>query len=564
LAAATTFYSGWVVRVPTRNDYTIVLSDENHDNATTRYSYQGSGWEYQYTVNETALTQAQLDALNSGITSWKVSAYDWYASQIAWKQDALTTQTAYTSKWTSTKVATITTNTLWQVTEITETNIDFPVTSVNGQTGAVTWLATTSDLSWKQDKAASGSTAPSTTPSYVWEQYVDTTNDKLYVATGTSSSSDWMEVWAWWWFTPENTGNTWDKLEKTNTWYKWVKWELVEITEWWDDYSAMQWPAPEWFHIPLSTEWQWLKTIMDWLGLTTWNNWKINLHMPFAGYRSYPNAGLSSQGSVGFYWSSSPYGSSRPSDASYLYLYSSNVIANNNNSRAYGLPVRCFKNSFETPTSSWTVINGTLWWAWIFWDTVNWLISITPDWTTWYTIQDKNLWATTVYNDWDTLTEANMGNMYQWGNNYWFPSTWTISNTSSTQVDASAYWPWNYYSSSTFITGSDDWSSVHNDNLRWWVTWVTINWNEVTAGNILIYKTIKVKLSPSWWSSNEQTVTATWVTATNTVIVSPAPSSFSDYTDATIYCSAQSTNSLTFTCDSEPSNDITVNVMIFS
>ena len=75
LAAATTFYSGWVVRTPTRNDYTIVLSDENHDNATTRYIYN-SGWEYQYTVNETAMTQSQLDALNSGITCAKVTCYD--------------------------------------------------------------------------------------------------------------------------------------------------------------------------------------------------------------------------------------------------------------------------------------------------------------------------------------------------------------------------------------------------------------------------------------------------------------------------------------------------------
>ena len=80
----------------------------------------------------------------------------------------------------------------------------------------------------------------------------------------------------------------------------------------------------------------------------------------------------------------------------------------------------------------------------------------------------------------------------------------------------------------------------------------------------MIYKTIQVKLLSSWWSASTQTVTATWVTATNTVIISPDPSSFSDYTWATIYCSAQSTDSLTFTCSSEPSNDITVNVMIFS
>ena len=75
LSAATTFYSWGQVRVPTKNDYTIVLDDENHDNATTRYLYN-NGWEYQYTVNETALTQAQLDAINSGITCSKVSCYD--------------------------------------------------------------------------------------------------------------------------------------------------------------------------------------------------------------------------------------------------------------------------------------------------------------------------------------------------------------------------------------------------------------------------------------------------------------------------------------------------------
>jgi len=89
LANATTFYSGGVVRVPTRNDYTIVLDDENHDHATTRYIYN-DGWEYQYTVNETALTQAQLNALNSWITSAKVSQYDGYASG---KQDALVSGT---------------------------------------------------------------------------------------------------------------------------------------------------------------------------------------------------------------------------------------------------------------------------------------------------------------------------------------------------------------------------------------------------------------------------------------------------------------------------------------
>lgn len=72
LMAATTFYSGGVVRTPTRNDYCYVLADENHDNASTRYIYD-NGWEFQIVINETAFTQAQLDAINSGATAAKIS-----------------------------------------------------------------------------------------------------------------------------------------------------------------------------------------------------------------------------------------------------------------------------------------------------------------------------------------------------------------------------------------------------------------------------------------------------------------------------------------------------------
>ena len=80
LTGATVFYSGGVVRVPTRNDYCVVLADESHKDAitgestTTRYIYAGQ-WEFQYVVNNTALTAEQLSAVNSGITSALVSSY---------------------------------------------------------------------------------------------------------------------------------------------------------------------------------------------------------------------------------------------------------------------------------------------------------------------------------------------------------------------------------------------------------------------------------------------------------------------------------------------------------
>ena len=90
----------------------------------------------------------------SSSTDADIALFDWATWKIikdSWKklsnyQTALSTQTAYSSKGTATKVPTITTNTLWQVTAISETNITFPVTSVNGSTWAVTGLQTTSNL----------------------------------------------------------------------------------------------------------------------------------------------------------------------------------------------------------------------------------------------------------------------------------------------------------------------------------------------------------------------------------------------------------------------------------
>ena len=76
--------------------------------------------------------------------------------------------------------------------------------------------------------------------------------------------------------------------------------------------------------------------------------------------------------------------------------------------------------------------------------------------------------------------------------------------------------------------------------------------------------TLTVTLASANRSNNEITVTATWVTASNTVIVAPDLSSITDYTDAEIYCSAQGSGTLTFTCGTTPSNDIDVNVVILN
>ena len=75
LDSTTTFYSNGEVRVPTRNDYCSILSDETKTNPITgispqtRYVYSGSQWEFQYKMNDEPFTAAQMATINCGATS---------------------------------------------------------------------------------------------------------------------------------------------------------------------------------------------------------------------------------------------------------------------------------------------------------------------------------------------------------------------------------------------------------------------------------------------------------------------------------------------------------------
>ncbi len=45
-----------------------------------------------------------------------------------------------------------------------------------------------------RSKVSTGAGAPSSTPTMAGAIYIDTTNKKMYIAMGTSSSSDWKKV----------------------------------------------------------------------------------------------------------------------------------------------------------------------------------------------------------------------------------------------------------------------------------------------------------------------------------------------------------------------------------
>lgn len=78
------------------------------------------------------------------------------------------------------------------------------------------------------------------------------------------------------------------------------------------------------------------------------------------------------------------------------------------------------------------------------------------------------------------------------------------------------------------------------------------------------HASLSVTIATSDWSNNTCTKTATGVTASNTVIVSPASASYVAYGEAQVRATAQGTNQITFTCTDVPSSSLTVNVAILN
>lgn len=327
-----------------------------------------------------------------------------------------------------------------------------------------TVLATKTDLNSKQDTLVS------------WTNIKTINNESL--------------LWSWNITISAPTYNAWPWIEINNNSISAKAWTGIVVWDWSTDYSAMRWPCPNWYHIPLHTEHQDLVNMWTalWFGTSSGIDFVTYFHTPTSCSRwsNWNNQWFSG---VAISWSANKapdwfYVLSAYADPAYpsenyvetdymMWLYES-----------FWHPIRAFKDVPVIPDSNWTTVYQWTWSAWIYYNSTLWLISVSSDWTNWITLKDKNEWATTVWNYWDALSAANVWNVYQRGNNYWFPRTWTIT-TSITQVDASSYWPWNYYSSSTFITTTPYRDSSENRNLRWWITWIVVHPNWITNTGVL-------------------------------------------------------------------------------
>lgn len=255
-----------------------------------------------------------------------------------------------------------------------------------------------------------------------------------------------------------------------------VQKEIKKVYMWkepYTDYSAIQWPCPDGFHVPMPDEVTSIKTI-----LTTFSVWHDKILMPMAWQRAWTATRIDGVGNYWYWWTCELASQYYAYDFSINWQYE-NIYVNNNEQQWRWNNIRPFKDIPVVPDSTRTVLHQWTWDAWIYHNSTLWLISLSTDWTTRITIADKNLWATST----DISSTDSYWYYYQWGNNYWFATTWSVT-TSATPVDATWYWPWNYYNSSTFITASHwtywyYWQSTLNQNLWWWETWPTTWWWDI-------------------------------------------------------------------------------------
>lgn len=340
--------------------------------------------------------------------------------------------------------------------------------------------------------------------SWDWQNWITMTDKNLgasqvYHYWDTMSETNCWKFYQWWnnyWFDFNWTTN-WNSTLKSSSWY-WptnyynsniltctvsspYDWSSNQNDDlwWWvtDTLAARRWPCESWFHVPTKDDFDTLYNIMhqifwidsiyllsqylylpiDWQITTWWDSSSNWTRAAATSWWTLYNWSSISNRSFNSFW--------------ILWMTWYERYQTSTSYRRQCSPIRPFKNEVVIPDNTWTCIYNWYYQPWIYHNASQWLISLSSDWINWITMADKNLWATQVYNYWDTMSQTNCWKQYQRWNNYWFSFSWSVS-TSKTQVNTSNYWPTNPYSSSTFylqVGTNQHWSSPINSNL-WWDT----------------------------------------------------------------------------------------------
>ena len=279
-----------------------------------------------------------------------------------------------------------------------------------------------------------------------------------------------------------NEPEEWNSLQYNdhNTFVRWEGggwgWEYTAgewISIWkWLDYSAVRWPCDEWFHIPTRDEAQFLLTISQRSDSQLPGTW---VKAPNNGFIKFQNPNIYASWTRWTCTASGNTGQDHHTNAYMLCYDNSGYMPAQPlapTDKSYWCWVRAFKDNPVIPDETWTILWQNLRWAFYWNETLGLITAHNTDTNQYVTLQDKNVGATNVGDNWL---------YFQWGNNQWFTSA--SAATSTTKVDASWYEPSTYAADP--INTSYDWSSEENDNLWGWVTWAVTIENVITNTGVL-------------------------------------------------------------------------------
>lgn len=232
----------------------------------------------------------------------------------------------------------------------------------------------------------------------------------------------------------------------------------------------LQWPCPEWFHVPTQDEFTNLKNVLNDLWITSYGDIQSELRLPLAWYRSNKDASIVEQWVSWRYWTSTPKSWVAYFNNAYYFLFQEWEAKFGNARVKRGYSIRAFANEPVIPAgANWISTH-----AWIYWNFSDWLYSISSDGENWITIADKNVWASSARGV-DQYDQEHCWTYFQWWNDYWFAFSWELEFVEAISVDASEFWPSNHFYGWTFYTATwssnDNWSIPSNEDLRWFVSY---------------------------------------------------------------------------------------------
>ena len=300
----------------------------------------------------------------------------------------------------------------------------------------------------------------------------------------------------------------------------WNRWMIKSIItpETYYDYSKRQWPCPEGFHIFTSSDLYWIKSLPSslWINDVSFMNY---IKLPHTWVISKSWTWIESSWTYYVWWACNQ-------NSNFCWLIQLSWTPWNTSwvnrriwwsvtEKTNWSPVRPIKDTPIKPDDSWVIIydwSSIAEWAWIFWNQSLWLITVSSDWNSWWTIADKNLWATTVWNPWDAINDNNRWLMYQYWNNHWFSYS-AQSKIVSWPIDVTWYWPWNRYDSDTFVTATYNWSSAQwsTEAANLWWACESVEQKHIITKWVVIYPPQEeqtwyqeVEYIESWSDWNEQ------------------------------------------------------------